>query len=301
MISEWRFGTRANGQAVTAYKLASDAGFQAVILDCGATLQSFHLPDGRNITLGFETWEQYETDTGFKGRIIGPNANRIRGAQFQIDDISHALTANEGAHNLHSGPDGFDTQMWSVTRKTQGLILRHSSPDGYNGFPACVDVTLDISLLKNKLRLEMQAKTDRPTPVNLTWHPYWNLSRDNRIDGHDLQITADMRSELEGSNPIKVEETRHDFRAALPLGGVKLDANYKDVSGVTLTSNQTSMRVTSSLPDMQVYTGDALIRPRAGIAIEPQYQPNDINLTQDSLLRPNTVYKHWIEYQFETH
>ena len=299
MISEWQFGTRANGQAVKAYKLRSTTGCQAVILNYGAILQSLCLPDGRNIALGFETWDGYKADKNYIGRIIGPNANRIAGAQFQIDETSHSLAANEGVDNLHSGPNGFDSQMWDVSYGSQSLNLKHRSPHGFNGFPGKVEAALKISLTCNSLRLEMQAVSDRPTPLNLTWHTYWNLSNDKRIDGHNLQIQSNSITNLVTDTETQIPQTRYDFRSPLPLGSVKLDSNYKDVKSAKLNSRNIGLTVTSSLPDMQVYTGDGLPTPRQAIAIEPQFRPNDINFAQDSLLRPNEIYKHWIEYQFD--
>ena len=299
MMNAWQFGTQANGQAVRAYKLRSELGFQAVILNHGAILQSLHLPNGRNIALGFDTWEGYETDKHYIGRLIGPNANRILGARFQIDESEYSLAANDGADNLHSGPNGFDRQMWDVSPSSKSLILRHRSSHGFNGFPGEVDAGLKISLTGNRLRLDMQAKTDRPTPINLTWHPYWNLSGGNRIDGHDLHIQSNAITKLTDDEEIQIAQTRHDFQSSLPLGSVKLDSNYKDVKSVNLRSRDISLTVTSSLPDMQIYTGDGLPQPRQAIAIEPQFKPNDINFAQDSLLRPTENYKHWIEYHFE--
>ena len=299
MTQHWQFGIRADGQPVSAHRLNSESGFQAVVLDQGAILQSFHLPDGQNICLGFEDWESYETDSGYIGRIIGPNANRIVNAKFGIDEDQFHLLANDGVHNLHSGPNGFDTQLWDVALTETGLRLELESPEELPGFPGTVKAALNISLVKNKLRLEMEAASDRPTPLNMTWHPYWNLSNTPRVDGHELLVDAETHSELENDKALQVKNTRYDFRKALPLGSVQLDSNYIDVNRAVLTARQTAMTVTSSLPDMQIYTGDSLSRPRTGIAIEPQFRPNDINFAQDSLLRPGETYNHWIEYCFD--
>jgi len=160
-------------------------------------------------------------------------------------------------------------------------------------------VQLKISLLENRLRLDLEATCDQPTPMNMTWHPYWRLGRDGKIDGHDLCIESEAYSDLKSGKRRPVRDTYHDFRRSLPLGHTKLDDNYKDVKQLTLRSDNLMMTVTSSLPDMQVYTGDGLPSPRSGIAIEPQYQPNDINLAQKSLLRPGETYCHWIEYKFD--
>jgi len=299
MIRERIFGTRSNGQIIRAFELESDQGFRAVVLDQGAILNALYLPDGRNVALGFENWDQYETDAGYIGRIIGRNANRIVDARFQIDSESFKLDPNDTPHNLHSGPNGFDAQTWEVERTQNELVLRHSSPDGHDGFPGEVDTELKISLRSNCLRLDMEAITSKPTAINLTWHPYWNLSSQARIDGHDLEVKSDHRTDLQSQDPMPLEQTRFDFRQSLPIGSVKIDDNYTSVSSATLATIDTRLHVTSSLPDMQIYTGDNLQQPRSGIAMEPQIRPNDINHDQASLLRPGEIYQHWIEYHFE--
>jgi len=294
-----KFGTRKDGSPILAYELTSEAGFKAVILNHGAILQGFWIPNGQNMTLGFDNWEGYASDTAFSGRIVGPNANRILGARFRIDEEEYELKANDGGNNLHSGPDGFDKKIWDVTQKDNELILSLDSQNGYNGFPGSVVANLNISLIENRLRLELEATSERPTPMNMTWHPYWRLSRDGKIDSHDLRIEAETYTVLETGSERSVNDTYHDFRNALPIGHTKLDDNYKNVRQVSLRSENIRMTVTSSLPDMQVYTGDGLRNPRSGIAIEPQYQPNDINLAQKSLLKPGEIYRHWIEYKFD--
>jgi aldose 1-epimerase len=294
-----KFGIRKDGRPILAYELKSDTGFKAVILNQGAILQGFYLPNGQNITLGFDNWEDYAADKAFLGRIVGPNANRILGAHFRIDEEEYRLVANDGANNLHSGPDGFDNQIWEVMQDNSGLALSLETTHKYNGFPGNVRAQLKISLKENRLRLGLAATSDRATPMNMTWHPYWRLSRDGKIDNHDLCIASETISVLETGTRRSVKETYHDFRKALPIGSTKLDNNYKDVQQLSLCSDNVMMTVTSSLPDMQVYTGDGLPNPRSGIAVEPQYQPNDINLVQKSLLRPSETYRHWIEYKFD--
>lgn len=298
MTRNWKFGEVADGTDVRAFELTSESGCRAVILNYGAILQSFHLPDGRNVALGFKDWDEYETDESYIGRIIGPNANRILGSKFQIDGDEIRLTANEGPNHLHGGFNGFHTQLWTTQPTDTGLTLKLNSPDGFHEFPGAMDVTLNMSLKRNSLKLDMRASSDKATPMNLTWHPYWNLSG-NRIDGHNLLVDSETHSRPETRESFPVKNTRFDFRSPLPLGSVELDANYRSVKQAILTSGDTQMRVTSSLPDMQVYSGDALPTPRSGIALEPQYRPNDMNFDQDSLLRPGQIYQHWIEYSFE--
>lgn len=299
MENAWTFGKLPDGRKVTAYALTSASGLRAVVLNYGGILQSLTLPDGKNIVLGHETLPPYLSGTHYCGAFVGRNANRIRNATFEIDGLRSDLPANAGEFNLHSGPQGFDVQMWSVTHSSDALILRHVSPDGHQGFPGDVAVMLLISLKDLSLRLDMRATTTAPTPVNPTWHPYFNLKGEGRIDGHDLQVAASHRTVLDAPAPKPVADTRYDFRRALPLGHVRLDDNYTDCEGAVLRAGDQSISVKSSLPDLQVYTGDALDAPRTGIALEPQFRPDDINREQQSLLRPGEIYAHWIEYKFD--
>lgn len=299
MAQSRKFGTRPDGSIVSAYQLLSETGFQAVILDQGAILQSLRLPDGQNVALGFQDWDGYEIDRNYIGRIIGPNANRIANACFSIGGDEFQLTSNDELNNLHSGPNGFDVQKWSVEETASKLTLTLDTPNGRGGFPGAIKTKLHISLVENRLKLEIEAQTDRPTPLNMTWHPYWNLGKNLKIDGHDLYIAAQSITEFQTGMSRQVKDTRYDFGRVRPIGSVQLDRNYKDVRQAVLSTAEVSMTVTSSLPDMQVYTGDALPLSRAGIAIEPQFQPNDVNLSQKSVLQPGDVYKHWIEYRFD--
>ena len=285
---------------MTAYRLGSESGLSAVVLDYGATLQALCLPDGQNVTLGYGTLEAYLSGQDYRGAMVGRNANRIIGASFKIGGQTYKIPANEGGNSLHSGPAGFESQMWDACRDGETLVLRHSSPDGHQGFPGAVNAVLRIRINDLSLRMEMQAETTAPTPINLTWHPYFNLNGEGRIDGHDLHVEADHRTRLDQSEPLPVEQTRFDFRQSLPLGSVRLDDNYAGVGKARLRAGRTRLTVESSLPDMQVYTGDGLDVPRSGIALEPQFRPDDINRERKSLLRPGETYDHWIEYKFES-
>ncbi len=299
MIDEWPFGKTPDDRTIQAYKIGSTEGLTAVVLNYGATLQALYLPDGRNIILGSETVDALLLDDAYMGRIIGRNANRIMDARLNIGDEAFDLTPTDGPHNLHSGPNGFDTKIWETSRQGDALVLKHTSIDGAQGFPGKVDATLRISVNNMTLRLEIEATTTRATPMNITWHPYWNLLGKGRIDGHDLQVSAEHRTTLKSCSNIDVADTRYDFQTPLALGSVRIDDNYVNVSKAVLSTLDTTLTVTSSLPDLQVYTGDHLPRPRSGVALEPQFRPNDINVNQDCLLQAGDVYRHWIEYKLD--
>ncbi len=300
MINEWNFGTTPDGQDVRAIEIGDADGIRATVLNYGATLHTLHLPNGRNVVLNLDSMNAYLSDEAYHGRIIGRNANRITDASFEIGTETFQLTANDGTNNLHGGPEGFEAKLWRVTQEDQALILRLNSPDGDQGFPGQVDVTLRVTVNDMTLRLEMEAITTRPTPLNMTWHPYWNLLGKGRIDGHNLHVMAAHLTALEAPVPLPVANTRFDFQTELPIGSVEIDKNYAKAAKTVLSVHDTRLIVTSSLPDIQICTAEHLTIPRAGIALEPQFQPNDIKFKQDSLLSPGEVYRHWIEYEFQS-
>jgi hypothetical protein len=67
-------------------------------------------------------------------------------------------------------------RCWAAAAAEQLRQARASLARGINGFPGNLDVTALISVSSNTLTLAYEATTDAPTPISLTWHPYFNLS-----------------------------------------------------------------------------------------------------------------------------
>jgi len=68
----------------------------------------------------------------------------------------------------------------------------HTSPDGEEGYPGTLQATVLITLTDaDELRIDYTATTDRPTPVNLTNHSYFNLGSNGDILGHELTLAAE--------------------------------------------------------------------------------------------------------------
>ena len=59
------------------------------------------------------------------------------------------MTANNGKHALHGGPDGFDRQLWQIAEIEDGsapfVTLAYVSADGEEGYPAQLDVASPIA------------------------------------------------------------------------------------------------------------------------------------------------------------
>ena len=70
-------------------------------------------------------------------------------------------------------------RIWKVEQAdTHRVCLSYLSPDGENGFPGNLKVTLVYSLGEddNALDLTYEATTDAPTVLNLSHHSFFNIS-----------------------------------------------------------------------------------------------------------------------------
>ena len=332
MITSREFGTLPDGEKVIAYDFVTEDGFQATILSYGATLQSLTFPDGTDIVLGFDTLENYLGEHPYFGSIIGRVANRISGASFEIDGKRYKLPANEGPNNLHAGPEGFERVNWFGEVKGETLILRHTSPDGHQGFPGELMTELSFTFNGAKLMLNIRAATDKPCPVNITYHPYFNLTDGGATPAtdHKLQINASFYTPTDADNlptgQISSASSNEDYRYSEPRGiepSSKLDQNFviKDVENdkksemakvAKLSSVTTGHKVIicSTQRCIQAYTGEHIPEmigksgtqygPHHGIALEPQGYPDAINhkAFPSNILQPGELYNQTISYTF---
>lgn len=228
-LSSEPWGTLPGGDAVRLFTLRNTQGMKVAISDFGATLVSWHAPDrtGRlgDILLGHDTPADYATSTTYMGGLIGRWANRIAGARFTLDGIEYTLDRNEGANLLHGGTAGFHRALWDVSEDNGALLMRLESPEGDAGFPGNVTTQVRYTLDDDgTLTISYEAITDAATPLNLTSHPYFNLTGRPGTDirGHMLSIEADRFFEVDAamipSRLADVTGNAFDFRQAAPIG-----------------------------------------------------------------------------------
>lgn len=171
------------------FELSNAHGMRAKVSNYGATLLALEVPDreGRSedITRGYDTLAEYQNDKGYFGSVVGRFANRIAQARFDVGGRSYQLAANEGANAIHGGLRGFNHVVWEaealaapwLKQGEQGVVFRHVSEDGDEGYPGKLEVQVRYVLTQaNELRLEYEAVTDAPTVINLTNHSYFNLA-----------------------------------------------------------------------------------------------------------------------------
>jgi aldose 1-epimerase len=193
------FGTLPDGREVSLFSLSNRRGCTVEILNYGGIIRSLNVPDQHgkltDVVLGFQSLEDYVADQTYMGALVGRYANRIANGSFELDWSSgFRCPLNNGKNCLHGGFNGFNKKLWEVVGHTSNsLQLRYVSPDGEEGFPGNLTVTVAYSLTeKNEFKIDYRAITDQPTHINLTQHSYFNLSplpRLKPLRDHLLRIT----------------------------------------------------------------------------------------------------------------
>lgn len=224
------FGTLPDGRKTTLYSLVNARGARVDICDYGAIVVRLLVPDreGRldDVVLGYSRVEDYVQATPYFGAVVGRYGNRIAHGRFTLDGRTYPLVTNDkpgGAPcHLHGGTVGFDKVLWAVRPSpagpTSSLVLHYLSRDGDEGYPGNLDVTVTYTLDDDHaLRVDYRATTDKPTPVNLTQHSYFNLKGEGRGDvlGHILTI--------HGSQVAEVNAGMIPTGRLVPVSGTPLD------------------------------------------------------------------------------
>jgi aldose 1-epimerase len=339
------FGTTAEGTAVERYTLRNARDMTVRLITYGATVTELWTPDRRHnfddLVLGFEDLTQYETQPVYFGAMVGRVAFRIAAAEFVLDGQRYQLAQNDGRHHLHGGIRGFSHAVWRAepisTGAAPAVKFTHRSPDGDQGYPGTLDVTVVYTLTDaDELRIDCTAVTDRPTLVNLTHHSYFNLAGAGSGDvlGHVLGIDADRwipaeEPDLPSGEIAAVKDTPYDFTQPAPIGarihqtggtveGYDLcylhnhpDGTLARVATVCEPSSGRRMDVSTTEPALVLYTGNyldgsrhgkggAAYQKHAGVCLETGRPPDAVHHPHfpATILRPGQTYRHTCVYGF---
>ena len=311
------------------FRLTNTHGLQAEILNYGGIMTRLLVPDrtGRlaDIVLGHRSLAEYLDGTTHFGALIGRVGNRIAAGRFDLDGTTYHLATNNAPGglpcHLHGGPGGFDTVLWQsepvVEAGSAGLCLRYRSPEGEEGYPGNLTVTVAYRLTDtDELIIEYHATTDRATPVNLTQHNYYNLAGESSGDtlDHVLTLHASRFTPVDAgliptgelapvagtpfdfTRPTRIGDRIDTTDAQLRYGG-GYDHNWGiDRSGPGLVHAATAeepesgrrMEVWTDEPGIQFYSGNFLTplslgktgQPygaRHGFCLETQHYPDALN------------------------
>ena len=339
-IMKESFG-KAGGREVFLYTLTNVQGTKVSITNYGGIITSIVVPDRQgkmgDIVLGYDTLEQYIANSPYFGAIVGRYANRIAKGRFTLNGREYHLAVNNGKNSLHGGLKGFDKVVWEPgpvrdSSKAE-LELTYLSKDGEEGYPGNVKVRVVYTLNDhNELTTLIEAETDKPTPVNLCNHTYFNLSEaDTNILGHILTLFADQYTKVNdeliptGELP-QVRGTAMDFnnsnsigeRIAKVRGGYDYNFVLKKKPGELSMAAQLydprsgrQVEVMTTQPGIQFYSGnflDGTIRGKDGkiykqhygLCLETQHFPDSPNQPSfpNTILKPGTKFSEKTVYRF---
>jgi len=322
-VLQSHFGNLPDGTAIDLYTMTNAKGMIVKFITYGGIITELHVPDRNgklaDIVLGFKSLDGYLAGHPYFGALIGRVGNRIAGGRFTLEGKEYRLATNDGANHLHGGTAGFDKKVWAVMEvpAADGVAVRLSrtSPDGEEGYPGTLNVSVIYTLTNdNALRLDYAASTDKPTPVNLTSHSYFNLAGEGSGDilGHEVMLAADRYTPADNqliptgviapvagtpfdfTNPTAIGTRINDVPAPPPGG---YDTNYVvngSGKGPVLAARVRDpksgrvMEITTTEPGIQFYTGNFLdgtltgkagqpYRKHAGLCLETQHFPDAVH------------------------
>jgi aldose 1-epimerase len=288
-----------------------------------------------NVVRNLNSLAAYEGRANFSS-LVGRYANRISGGGFTLEGRRIDLDKPDAVVS-HGGPKSLGTRIWKVTPAPCGLDLSLTSPDGDNGFPGELQVTVRYRVASGRLTLDYTATTTKPTVVALTHHAYFNLSGQDDVYDHTLQINADRYlitdsrrvptgeiAEL-SNTPMDLQKTktiRDVVTASYPsiVAAKGLDHTFvlkgKGMKQAAVLTDPVSGRrlvVSTTEPGLVVYTAGgfngSLIgadgRPLgagAGIALEAQHFPDSPNnkTFPSTELKPGQTLRATTTFDFHT-
>ena len=337
-IIKTNFGSIDN-KKVYLFTLINNHETEIQITNYGGIITSIKIKDKDNnfidITLGFDNLDGYLNKHPYFGALIGRYGNRIAGAEFELNGKTYKLFANNGKNHLHGGKKGFDKVIWDYETSNNNLKLSYLSPDGEEGYPGNLKVTVNYTLTeKNELKISYEGVSDADTVLNLTNHSYFNLNGEGsgNIINHKLTLNADYfiptDSESIPTGKIKsVTGTPFDFIESKAIGTrienkdeqLKFAGGYdhnfvinnsadslKFAGRVESEKSGIKMDLYTTEPGVQFYTGNYLdgslkgksgnYNKNAGFCLETQHYPDSPHFS----IFPTSVLKKGDIFRSET-
>lgn len=250
LVNPDNFNTKIGGKQVNLFTLKNRNGMVAQITNFGGRIVNLWVPNKNNqfddVVTGFNTIGEYQNSKEvYFGALIGRYGNRIAQGTFSLGGKQYQLAKNNGVNHLHGGPKGFHNVVWDArsfknSQNEDALELKYLSPDGEEGYPGNLSVTVTYTLTdENELKIEYKATTDKPTVVNLTHHSFFNLHGFNSgnsktINTHVLQLNApNYTPTITGLIPTgviaPVAGTPMDFTKPTAIGD-RVNENFQDLA-----------------------------------------------------------------------
>ncbi len=278
-----------DGNAVEAWTLSGTHGFEVEVINYGGIVRRIVAPDRTgelaDVALGFKNLEEYQREHPYFGAVAGRVAGRISDGKFKLDRREFSLECNDPPNHLHGGSNSIERKLWNAKAVEHpdgfpSLEMTYRSPDGENGYPGNVDLTIRYTVTpSNELIFETRAEADSSTPVSLTQHSYFNLAGEGSalIQDHELQILAEETFAVDDHMTLldsvgSIRDTPADFTNLKPLREA-IPALFKQhgdlywlgesdvlrqVAKVQHPGSGRRLEVSTDLPCLQFYTSVSL-------------------------------------------
>ncbi|WPR73141.1 aldose epimerase family protein [Flavobacterium sp. NG2] len=272
------------------FRLQNANGTEVTVTNYGATITSILIPnkEGKleNIACGFDTLdgyfsEAYTANAPYFGGTIGRYCSQIKDASFELNGKKYNLAKNCGENNLHGGKVGFDKKIWNAeildSNAVASVKMTLLSENLEEGFPGDVNTTVTFTLTDaNELRIDYSATPTEDTPLSLTNHTYFNLSKfADTVENHSVQLFSNQRLQLDETGAatgeiVNVEGAADDLRQPKRIGEVHQAMNdgfehfylfdnptaqLNRVALIANESNDLQLEVFTTEPCMLLYTG----------------------------------------------
>ena len=316
--------------AKSDFVLRNARGTEALLACAGASLTGLKLACGGGQFVNVALTPQGPCDPSCAGATLAPYAGRLRGGLLCIGGHILQLAVNEGSNQLHGGPNSLVHRPWRAEGVARGggwseVCFEAELADGVDGYPGCRRFRTTYRLWDDdRLDITLEARSDRPTVVNLSHHAYWNLSGDfsRPADDQLIRVNADAvylngeghlpvgvaacgrpPFDLGGLRPVMREGEAEDPQLALANGynhAFCLRAGEEPAAELLDPVSGRRLRLYTDQPCVVVYAGGCLTPSRCAVALEPQEHPRPAPDAPGPVLEPGTVYCRHICYVFDS-
>ena len=241
-LNQADFQKDINGKKTDLFILTNKLGNEVAFTNYGGALLTIMMPDRNgklaNVVQGHDSIDKViASPEPFLSTLIGRYGNRIKHGKFTLDGQEYTLAVNNGPNHLHGGPTGYHARVWDAEVLAPNSVkLHYISPDGEEGFPGTLDITVVYTLTDdNEFVIDYKATTDKKTIVNLTHHAFFSpsgIEKDTAsVENNILTLNADHYCPVdETSIPYgridHVEGTPMDFREPHVVGE-RIDADHE--------------------------------------------------------------------------
>lgn len=255
-----------------------------IILDTSpfsASVHSVFLKEaGRCVTLVLPLEVDHGKDPSYSGNTIFPFAGRIKDAHFGDTELDR----NDGANSLHGG-FASKNAIFSLEKKTSSSIVwALSRKAGEDRLEAERTYRCAYTLDGHDLIIDLSMDSDIPVLCDMTVHIYFNLSGEENILNHTLQMDAESVvindrdhcplsvMSVDGTifdlrKPTRLEKTVKSPLLAFSEG--LNNAYILDEGGqVRLSAGGITVEGSSDSKAVVVYSGGYLESPSSHIALE---------------------------------